>query len=64
MGMSDSMWAALALVLVVEGVLPFVSPQAWRELFRRAVQMSDGQIRFLGLTSLLLGLFWLLLLTA
>lgn len=53
---------ALALMLVIEGLLPFISPKAWRQVFERAVQMSDGQVRFLGLTSMLLGLillvFW------
>lgn len=47
---------ALALMLVVEGLLPFVSPGIWREVFRRATQMSDGQIRFVGLSSMLAGL--------
>jgi uncharacterized protein YjeT (DUF2065 family) len=59
--MSDWLWPALALMLVIEGVLPFVSPQRWREVFVRATQMSDGQIRFIGLTSMLIGMALLLL---
>jgi uncharacterized protein len=59
--MSDLLWAALALMLVIEGLLPFFSPKGWRQLFLRATQMSDGQIRFLGLTSMLVGLGLLLL---
>jgi uncharacterized protein len=59
--MSDWLWPALALMLVIEGVLPFVSPQRWREVFVRATQMSDGQIRFIGLTSMLIGVALLLL---
>lgn len=47
---------AFALMLVVEGILPFVSPRLWREAFRRAIEMNDGQIRFIGLTSMLIGL--------
>lgn len=47
---------ALALMLVFEGILPFLAPGLWRETFRRLIEMSDGQIRFIGLTSMLLGL--------
>jgi hypothetical protein len=54
---------ALALMLVLEGLLPFLSPGRWRELFERAMQLSDGQIRFMGLTSIVIGLvllaFWI-----
>lgn len=59
--MGDLLLAALALMLVFEGLLPFFSPQRWREVFLRAAQMSDGQIRFIGLTSMLIGLAMLLL---
>lgn len=51
---------AVALMLIFEGLMPFVAPGLWRETFRRLVQMSDGQIRFVGLTSMLLGLLMLL----
>jgi uncharacterized protein YjeT (DUF2065 family) len=53
---------ALALMLVLEGVLPFLAPNLWRDTFRRITQMSDGQIRFVGLSSMLVGLlllFWI-----
>ncbi|MFO1339424.1 MAG: DUF2065 domain-containing protein [Burkholderiaceae bacterium] len=59
--MGDLLLAALALMLVFEGLLPFFSPRRWREVFLRATQMSDGQIRFIGLTSMLIGLAALLL---
>ena len=52
----DSLWAALALVLVVEGLMPFLAPRAWRDTFRKLTDMSDGQIRFIGLVSIVLGL--------
>jgi uncharacterized protein YjeT (DUF2065 family) len=52
---------ALALMLVLEGILPFVLPGVWREMFRRIIELSDGQIRFFGLTSMLLGLVLLYL---
>ncbi|XVJ70623.1 MAG: DUF2065 domain-containing protein [Rhizobacter sp.] len=60
--MSDALWVACALVLVFEGILPFLSPTIWRQVFERALQMSDGQIRFIGLSSMLLGVGLLLLL--
>ena len=47
---------AFALMLVVEGMLPFISPVKWRAVFERAMQMSDGQLRFVGLSSMLAGL--------
>ncbi len=57
--MSDLLLGALALVLVFEGLLPFLSPVLWRQVFERATKLSDGQIRFLGLTSMLVGLLLL-----
>ena len=49
----------LALMLVIEGIMPFLFPNFWRDTFRRLVQLSDGQLRFIGLTSMLLGLLLL-----
>ena len=43
-------------MFVIEGVLPFLAPGSWREMFRRILQFSDGQIRFFGLASMLAGL--------
>jgi uncharacterized protein YjeT (DUF2065 family) len=59
----DLLLGALALMLVVEGLLPFLNPGAWRRVFERAILLSDGQIRFIGLSSMLAGLvvmlvFW------
>jgi uncharacterized protein YjeT (DUF2065 family) len=51
---------AFALMLVIEGLLPFLLPGAWRETFKRIIQFSDGQIRFFGLSSILAGLMLLL----
>lgn len=59
----EFLWGALALMLVIEGVLPFLSPGAWRKVFERAIQLSDGQIRFVGLSSMIAGLLALLLLS-
>lgn len=47
---------SLALMLVLEGLMPFLAPQAWRNMFRRLTELTDGQIRFIGLSSVLLGL--------
>ena len=47
---------AFALMLIIEGALPFLAPSLWRDAFRRITRMSDGQIRFFGLTSMLVGL--------
>ena len=60
--MPDSLWAAFALVLVVEGLLPLIAPRFWRESFAKLVTLSDGQLRFVGLASIMLGLacYWLL----
>lgn len=60
--MIDTLLAAAALVLVFEGLLPFFSPAAWRRVFEQALQLSDGQIRFIGLCSMLLGLLLVLVL--
>lgn len=54
--MIDNLLLAFALMLVLEGLLPFIAPNAWRETFRRLVEFSDGQIRFVGLTSMIVGL--------
>lgn len=51
---------AFALVLVLEGLMPFISPTRWREAFSRILTMSDGQTRFIGLVSIVLGAFGLL----
>lgn len=62
-GFWEVAFSACALLLIAEGVLPFMSPGAWRRAFAKAMAMSDGQLRFLGLVSMLSGLamlfvFW------
>ena len=52
--------SAVALVLILEGLLPFLNPGAWRRVFERALQMTDAQIRLLGLSSLAIGVTILL----
>ncbi len=57
----DALLGAFALMLVAEGLLPLLNPAAWRGVFERAMKMNDGQIRFLGLVSLVSGLMLALL---
>ena len=57
--MGDLILGAFALMLVFEGLLPFLSPSAWRQFFEKAMQMSDGQIRFIGLTFMVIGVLLL-----
>ena len=61
--MTDILVAAIALMLVIEGILPFTAPKLWRETFRTLIGMSDGQIRFAGLISMMIGLVILFLAT-
>ncbi len=61
--MADVLLAGFALMLVVEGILPFAAPKVWREAFRALTAMNDGQIRFAGLTSMAAGLALLWLVT-
>lgn len=51
----------LAMMLVIEGLLPFLFPDMWRETFRKLVSLSDGQLRFAGITAMILGLLLLYL---
>lgn len=60
MSLAEVLLPALALMLVLEGMLPFLAPAAWRETFVRMTRMRDGQIRFMGLASMLAGLLLLL----
>lgn len=54
--MWENFLSAVALMLILEGMLPFLSPQTWRDTFRRLMEINDNQIRFIGLTSMLAGL--------
>ena len=54
--MSDELWSALALVLIIEGLLPFVAPSIWRASFIPLTRLPDGQLRFVGLIAICIGL--------
>ncbi len=49
----------LAMMLIIEGMIPFLFPELWRETFRKLVTLSDGQLRFVGITAMLAGLLLL-----
>ncbi|MDO9204312.1 DUF2065 domain-containing protein [Methylotenera sp.] len=59
--MNSTLITALGLMLVLEGLLPLLLPQAWRETFKRMVALKDGQLRSVGLLSVVGGLvlIWL-----
>ncbi|OHC83826.1 MAG: hypothetical protein A3J87_03700 [Sideroxydans sp. RIFOXYB12_FULL_59_6] len=60
--MLDFWLAALGLMLVLEGLMPFIFPKPWRQTLRNLSQLQDGQVRFLGLTLMLSGLlliYWI-----
>ena len=52
--------AALGLALILEGLMPLIAPQGWRRVVEQLMQLKDGQLRFYGLTSVVLGLLLLL----
>jgi len=58
---ASSLGVAFALMLVIEGLLPVLAPDMWRQTFRRMTEMSDGQLRFIGLASMLGGVLLLIL---
>ena len=62
--MPEAFLAACALVLVLEGLLPLIAPRVWREAFNRLTQLSDGQLRFIGLVSIGIGVITLMVIRA
>ncbi len=58
--MQLTLLTVLGLFLVLEGLMPLLLPQAWRDTFRRIMALKDGQLRFMGLMSVILGLVLIL----
>jgi len=56
---SDTLWMAFGLMLIFEGIFPFLSPQGWRDKMAQLMVLQDGQIRFFGLACILVGLLML-----
>jgi uncharacterized protein YjeT (DUF2065 family) len=54
--LKSSLFTALGLLLLLEGLLPLFFPQTWRDAFKRMVALEDGQLRFVGLMSIIVGL--------
>ena len=54
----DTLWVALALVLIFEGCFPMISPKAWRRMFEQILQLEDGQIRFFWFDGHCIGRFF------
>ena len=59
--MGSTLLMALGLMLILEGLLPLLLPQAWRDTFKRMIELKDGQLRFFGLMSVIGGLVLFLL---
>ncbi|MES2553824.1 MAG: DUF2065 domain-containing protein [Pseudomonadota bacterium] len=59
--MNTTLLMALGLMLVLEGLLPLLAPAAWRQTFQRMIALKDGQLRFVGLVSMVIGLAILLI---
>ncbi len=55
------LWRAMALVLVIEGIMPFLSPAVWRSAMREMTGMADRALRLMGLLSMAAGLLLLYL---
>ena len=54
--MMDTIWLALALMLVCEGIMPFTQPVRWRRWMLQLASLSDRQIRLLGFGLMMAGL--------
>lgn len=61
--MAEALLAAFGLMLVLEGLMPFIAPGVWREAFRKAVELSDRQLRIGGAIAIGLGLAIVLFVT-
>ena len=59
--MNNTLLVALSLMLVLEGLMPLLLPKTWRDTFKRMIELNDGQLRFVGLMSILAGLimYWI-----
>lgn len=53
--MWENLLPAFALVLVIEGILPFLSPRTWRDAMLQAARLPDRALRIMGLLSMFAG---------
>ena len=56
---SDTLWVAFGLMLIFEGIFPFVSPHGWRDKMAQLMVLEDGRVRFFGLVCVMVGLLML-----
>ena len=54
--MTEILLAGLAMMLIFEGIMPFVSPRSWKETFRKIAELADTHLQIGGLISMLTGL--------
>ncbi len=59
--MWEQILPALALVLIIEGIMPFLSPGSWRQTMAQAAQLPDRALRIIGLVSMIIGVIVLYL---
>ena len=59
--MWDDFVRAIALVLVIEGMMPFLSPDGWRQAMLQAGRLSDHTLRKIGFASMMIGVLVLYL---
>lgn len=59
--MNSWLFSSLGLMLILEGIMPLIFPEGWRQTFKKMITMKSGQIRFMGLISLAVGCLFLLL---
>ena len=52
----NDLWAAMALVLVFEGILPFLAPAQWKQAVRQIAEADDATLRMIGLGCMVVGL--------
>ena len=52
----NDLLTAFALYLILEGVIPFLSPQGWKQALEQMTKLDDRQMRMIGLASMLAGL--------
>jgi len=59
--LNTTLLIAFGLMLVLEGVFPLIAPKTWRQTFQRMIALNDGQLRFVGVISMLAGLLLVLI---
>ena len=60
--MQNVLLLAIGMVLVIEGLMPLFFPRRWRDMFRQIMALTDGQLRFVGLIAVAIGLLLVFLL--